>query len=1078
MTTALGALPDATPIPPTSSTPSTAWRDILRVPGRIDQVDLESVISSFFPGDAEFAKTIVETIDAVMTSGDVHRWAELKRLDAHAAKHQRIATDHLLNLTSLLITRVCSLSGETHCGRFRDIVYDRIENFHNQCKDEIPQSVARHKARFEYLHSYNVKSYTSILSLVGTVLLKADLATASELAKRIASNHNHWFNFLHLVEFLKSLIEGLARDAPTAVELSTAVAPAMCLVISGICGIRLGMSPDTPPSLLDTTGVATPVWVGSTLIDLLEVSVKIGAKIRSGIVASALNALATLSYANQPGLGRMVLNRVIALAPELVDGSDPHGSEEMVNFLICVVKYVHVSEWHSLEIEFATKFIFSHFILPSAAVTSATSATSPSVAAVSPRLKALCLKWLRIMCYGPVVSTDTTRAASGSLLAWRALLSLDSPVFDFLVSCLADENATEATTLNAVELLRVIMQRDSLVVALFPKNELVPSVSLMVKPRGSIAPIALVLMKAFKLRRCRKACCYILHQCVLRSPGATRQVLYGADYEESKLEAKSITENLARVLLDSNWEAEVDMYAQLGSIGDIDFEALNLAESKTLSNFSTVTLSACNSVLETDWLFKLETWCEASDSPSAVNDRMEYWLVHDNFLSLSSDVQSVYHAFSARLLALLVLYESSSVFTAELLGLVETATGIINNDLEKELVAIDAVFLLLDAPPDDTQGSMADLEYLYALRVVAQSIDDPANRGVLMGFIQYRWVNRFSILRSLMSQSHEEVLPMMTALSQVTELLRVVAVELLVASQLVESDAEHVRNMRDFGSALIVADVARGRSAFVELIQTALTGLPVKHLVPRDTQFVLPELKDPRLDSTAAEKNEEILNYTTLTGLVDAVVAVLIEWAALTNESERVEVVSFLIESVDLLPEDEFYKFSIFAKVMPKLFSILQGGLAGPLLAFNLRTLKSFIREFDRSKNLRTRSGIIEAICYTAYPFVGSVEIWMIEKDAALCRKLIAAVFAFTFDVVESNGKLPLTSVTLPLTLVASLLATRQTFTAVEIVKELTTDRYRNQIAKVLATPGPVRDLIERVLDVVEKEVLFKELAI
>ena len=1028
------------------------WEETLS----LSVADIEGAIAGYFPGDADFTKTVVETMTHVLATGDLHRWAELKRLDAHAAKHQRIANDYLINLATMLLTRLCALDPET-ARKYRDVCLDRIENFHNQCRDDIPQSVSRQRARFEYLHAYNVKSYGAILGFAGTLLCKSE--DAGELGKRIASNHNHWFNFCHLIEFLRSLVDGVAKDIASAGELLCALGPSFALVVSGLCGVRLGTSVDCP-ALIDQTGVVTPVWVGSVLMDVLDVARRLPAAQRQAVVAATLNALASLNLAQQAGLGRSVLNRVIALLPDLLDGSETAVREEACNVLLCAVRFVN-QEWHLVDLEFASKLVLSQC----------------AIAGSSERLKTLVLKWLRVMCYGPITAPHP---AAGTLFVWRSLLALDSPVFDFVTSCLGPtefSSETAITCSSAVELVRAILQRDSLVRAMLP--DLVPATDLLVsvRPGQQVAPLVAVLMRAFKLRKSRKACSYILHQCAVRNPVAARQVLFATVLESDRRE--TVTENLARVLLDSEWESQVDLFSQLADLDRIDFEALNLTESAGLGNLSNVSLISLNSVLETKHMFELETACERADAPANVNDRLEYWLVPDNVLALSADVKSVYHMVSARLIALLALYESSGVFTAELLGLVETSTGIVNNDLEKEVVAIDALFVLLDSPPVDATGSVADLEYLFSLKLVAQLLDEPANRGVTLRFIQYRWTNRFAVLKHLLGwlterDSERELLGVLAGVGQVTSLLKVIAVEILVATQLVDTDAEHSRNMRDFGTTFLVADVARGCSTIVDAVQMAFALLPVKSLVPKSPDFLLPELKDPRLNEAAIATNEEVVNLATLTAFVDSVVAVLVQWSALTNKPERCEVLPFLIESVDLSVHDDLLKQCVFTKLVPRLYAMLDTDAA--VLAFNLRTLRVFIAEYFRAKNPITKTGIVESICLATIPFVASAEIWMIENDPDLCRQLVDVLLGFVFDVFDS--KFSADAATLPLTILTALVSTRLGFTTVENVKDLSVDRYRHQFDKVLHSSGPIRDHLAALLDVVQQEVLFKELAI
>ena len=1021
------------------------WEETLQV----TTSDIEGAVTGYFPGDAEFTKTVVETVAAILETGDVHRWAELKRLDAHAAKHQRIAVDYLLNLTTMLINRLCCLAPES-AKKFRDICFDRIENFHNQCRDDIPQSVSRQRARFEFLHAYNVKSYASVLTLTGTLLNKGD--DAQELGKRIASNHNHWFNFCHLIEFFRSVLDGVIKDVGNAAELLCSLGPSFAAVVAGLCGIKMGTSVDCA-ALIDQTGVTTPVWVGSVLIELLDVARRLPAAQRNAAVAASLNALASLNLSFQAGLARTVMNRVISLLPDLIDGADGAVKEEMINFLLCAVR--SVDESHLVDLEFASRLVVAHCLTG------------------SERLKALTLKWLRVMCYGPIAAPNPS---AGSLFVWRSLLGLDSPVFDFVASCMGPKDFTAESAITcvcAIELIRAMLQRDSLVRAMLGKSELVPATDLLVTPRPglSAAPLIAVLMRGFTLRKARKACCYILHQCAVRNPAAARQVLFASAHEDER--SQNVTENLARVLLDSEWESQIDLNSQLCDLERIDLEALNLTESATLLNCSTASLICLNSVLETAWLFRLETQCERADAPTNVNDRLEYWLVHDNVLALSSDIKSVYHTVSARLLALLALHESSGPFSAELLGLVETSTGIINNDLEKELVAIDALFLLLDSPPADASGTVADLEYLFALKLVAQLVDEPMNRGVTLRFIQYRWTNRFVVLKRLL-QSLNDRDGAQIAVGQITHLLRVVAVEILVATQLVDTDAEHTRNMRDFGTSFLVADVARGSSLIVDAVESAFALLPVNALIPKGLDFVIPEIRDPRLDESAIDANEEIVSFSALVAFVDAVVSVLVQWSVLTTEPERYEVIPFLIESVDYGNQAPLFKQCVFTKLVPRLYAMLDTDPA--LLPFNLRTLRLFVSEYFRTKNHITKSGIVESLCLALMPFVASAEIWMIEQDIELARQLVDVLLGFTFDVVDS--KQSPASVTLPLTLLTALVATRQGFAIVEIVKELSVDRYRHQFEKVLNSTGHAQNLLAHLVDIVKQEILFKELAI
>jgi hypothetical protein len=337
----------------------------------------------------------------------------------------------------------------------------------------------------------------------------------------------------------------------------------------------------------------------------------------------------------------------------------------------------------------------------------------------------------------------------------------------------------------------------------------------------------------------------------------------------------------------------------------------------------------------------------------------------------------------------------------------------------------------------------------------------------MLRFIQFRWPNRFAILRALLSCQEASAV----SVDQLTFLLRVIGIELLMASLLVDSDAEHVRNMKDFGSSFLVADLAKGRCVITETLHNAFGVLVVKQLVPKTQDFILPDLQDPRLVDAAL--NEEIMNHTVLTGLVESLTAVIVHWSSITNEAEKSEVVSFLIESIDL-NGNEFYRLNVFTKIVPRLYALLSGD--GSMLAFNLRTLKMYLSQVAGCKNLVTRSGIVEALCYALTPFVASAEIWMIEKDRELARDVVDTILGFTFDVVEAKGKIQIQSVALPLTVLCSLLATRQSFTIIEVVKDMTIDRYRHQFEK--SHDSFVAELVKQLIDIVEKEVLFQELAI
>ena len=100
----------------------------------------------------------------------------------------------------------------------------------------------------------------------------------------------------------------------------------------------------------------------------------------------------------------------------------------------------------------------------------------------------------------------------------------------------------------------------------------------------------------------------------------------------------------------------------------------------------------------------------------------------------------------------------------------------------------------------------------------------------------------------------------------------------------------------------------------------------------------------------------------------------------------------------------------------------------------------------------------------------------MIEQDAVVCKSLVESVFTFTFDAAEV--RLESESIVLALAVVESLVATRQGFAALDIIRELVEDKYRQSIAKVMAEKGPVADRLGSIVEIVQKEMLFKELAI
>jgi hypothetical protein len=313
---------------------------------------------------------------------------------------------------------------------------------------------------------------------------------------------------------------------------------------------------------------------------------------------------------------------------------------------------------------------------------------------------------------------------------------------------------------------------------------------------------------------------------------------------------------------------------------------------------------------------------------------------------------------------------------------------------------------------------------------------------------------------------------------QLAQLLHVTGVELLVAYQLVDSDAEHVRNMRDFGAKFLLSDVIRGHSRFVDMLLHAFTSLPVDKVIQRDLKFFIPSLVDPRLAGDRRGGNEEVVHWTVLTALVDSVVSVIVHWAAIANQDDKTQVVPFIIEAITDPQEGEFWDLCVYTHIVPKLYALVEG--TGSLLAFNLRTLRAFVSKMSTCKNAVTKTGIVECICFALTPFVASAEIWMIENDRDLCAHVVDALLGFVFDVLEHRN-VSVDTVVLPLTVLGALLATRHSFTAIEIVKDMTLDRYRHQFEKILSQDTDARvpkQLVSNLIDIVEKEILFQELAI
>ena len=667
--------------------PIASWRSILESSPE-SRIDLESAIGSFFVGDVEFTRAVVDTIEKILACGDMHKWAELKRLDAHAAKHQRIASDHLLNLTCLLINRICCLNGPTSCELYRDIVYDRLENFHNQCRDEIPQSVSRFRAKFEYLHSYNVKSYQSILQLVGTFVLKAKSELANELGKRIASNHNHWFNFVHMIEFIRSLIDGIQH--PVAGELLLSLGPDFLRIISGLCGRGLG-HPSIESTILESSGVrlsnsiVADGWIGSLLIDILDLCRRSGhvfsrSALFSGLISGLFNTLASLDTSLDRTL---IINTVITMIPDLVASGDIDLiASEAINFLLCFVMKCPISDWEKINLEACNVFLLR---------------LAASHSKQTERLRSLLLKWIRAMVLGPL-------SHPGTVYIWKSLVALDSPVMTFVIDSIGPQHVAQPvgeplkpptysleraiTCFNAVELVRAILVRDIVVSKQLEFTQSTSGFDALIISRkfgenDRTCGLAIISNDAFQLRRCRKSCAYILHQCVIRNPRLVFQVL-----SESH-----VSPNIARMILDVKFEEEMDLFSLVGDFQEIDFDHLNDCEKCNLENYSIHSLISVNSLLDMKFFYDLESFVEQVDNPVIVNDRLEHWLVHNNPLAAIVDLPGVvYHYVSARFMALALLYESSGSMTSILLGLVETSVGVINDDLNKEMVGIDALF--------------------------------------------------------------------------------------------------------------------------------------------------------------------------------------------------------------------------------------------------------------------------------------------------------------------------------------------------------------------------------------------------
>lgn len=968
------------------------WKSLL-------EIDIGAVVGGYFSDDPEFARVVSEVIECVLETGDVGKWSELKRLDAHASKHEKISPDYFLNLVFAIMNRVCCLGDSAvYCERYLGVLFDRMEGFHNQCRDEIPMSVSQTREKYQYLHLYNAQSYGSILSLIGTVLTRSGNLP---LGKRIAANHNHWFNFSHIIDFTKSLIE--AKTATT--ELWTHLGPGIFSLVSGLCGNRLGFV------VMDSTGVdlSTQIgWIGSLAIDALEKFSSAPQKHVQCIV-SALACLASLRY-RDPGHGASVLAVLIHMGPSLIDSPELIESvgAELLNAQICILQALELSEWADLDLESATQFVMR------------TLTKFPDVE----RICVLCLHWMRAMCL------------FGLPLAWVSLLALDSPVMDFVLCALVSGN--RASVAAVAEVCRVLVQRDLAVMG--GKSSAQPMLSMIGvltdrTTQRPIAPIDLLMKHAF--RRCWKACAYILHQCILRGP---------------KIE---LTQNtfLGKIILDPKWEEQVDLLYV--PIDELDLAYVNETESRCLYNYSIESFLAINSVVFANWMYMLEIHAQSVDAPICVNSRLEYWLVHDNmiFPTVEPGLGTIYQSISARLLALFVLHESCGSLRLQLLGLVETATGVLNDDLNPEIVAIDALFMLLDSPPFDVTNVQNQIEYLYALKIVADALDDPVTQIPVLKFVQVRWTHRFTILRSFL-----DIECTLVAVDQVAELFRVVAVELVVAGSLQSTDAEHVVNMRAFGAEFIAGDIARGRFAMIEYMERAFESLG-KFPVAFDLSFTPPELRFGG-DST-------VLVANSLGRLVDSIAAIFVEYGHLISPTERGEIFSYLIEAIRLDGSNE-YQYCIFTKLIPKL--LLCGG--GPL-AFNLRMIRALLVH-TKTANVQTMGGILESLCVCVSAFVGTQDVWMLN-EGTIAKQFLKVAFEYVCTVA-GNPLYDSETCVLPLTLIVSMISTHEEF--VDIVAELLASKHKAHVDKITALPGKVSELMKEIVKCLETETIFYEIGI
>jgi hypothetical protein len=1017
----------------------SSWRETI---GRSD-LDLESVVGSFFPGDSEFTKAVSQCIDGVVSSGDIHKWAELKRLDAHAAKHGKIQPEQLLNMASMLMNRLCCFNGFIECSKFSNVLYDRIENFHNQSRDEIPVKTisSQNIPKYTLLYSYNVKTYASILELVATFLSKADPTTRYELGKRIAANHNHWFHFGHMIEFLKSIMDQPSNSA-TPSSMFVSLSGYMFEIVAGMCGLGVyhdGIGKST--TLLEQTGVTSSGWIGNFLIDCLEFSMR-DTRMFSGPISACLNALSACVVAG--GSASSVMDRVVEIIIT-VDGlmMDQEIACEILNFMICAILQIPVSQWSSGD-------SFSQYLC--------VRLVRMEFGKLSERFKTLVMKWFKINMLGE-------RNHPGTVYIWKCLLTMDSPVWKFVVDCIGTNTEyskeTAMTCYSAVEVVRVMFERDGAIDAVVA---------------GCLTRLAL---NAFSLRKCRKSVAYILHQCVIRNRDSVLRILY---HQTSP--ATSVTENIARMLLDARFEEELDLFSALrsaGGLAEVELESVYQEETKIMGNFSNASLISMNSVVETHHMYKLESVAEnAITAPP--NDRLDRWIVPNNiFCGLSSRSTSeysvVFHEVSGRLMALAFLFESNGVLMSNLLGLVETATGVLNNDLEKNLVAIDALFLILDNQKLSTD-LMTNLEYLFALRVVADGLDDPSNRFAILQFIQFRWSRRFSVLRTLLDDgSHIQLVP-----AQVACMFRIIAVEQMAANQVDDTDAEHVINMKQFGEAFITADMNKGSFAMMDFVVDSFL----------NRQLIVPDIPEElfvfdELVVGGDERNLTVLNSQTLIELVDSFVALIVQWAEKIPQNAS-PVIQALMESVD--PQSvnsDLFTFCFYSRLLPQFTLLISNCVEPTNLAFCLRLAKHLTHRVPGDDNPVIADGITKSLCFAIHPFIGRPEVWMIENDKNLLAKVVNTIFHFTFVVTcKDVAYTPFFNRTaiLAVSTLASFVSTERDTRhgtgapTVDIVKSLISDKFKLQFTNAVKLNDQLRITLNELQTLVENEILHRELGI